>query len=86
MGYIVRLFLCSWYLRKKKWEYLKHKINESETNRIGYKYGQLNACKKGYQHRTNLVKDGEGDNACRFPQYFEEMEKSFLSVVDCTWD
>jgi hypothetical protein len=53
--------------RSKKREYLKNKINELETNsknkNIRDLYRGINAFKKGYQPRTNMVKV--------FPQYFE---------------
>lgn len=46
--------------RKKKREYLKHKINELETNykrKISELYGSLNEFRKGYQPRVNISKD-----------------------------
>jgi hypothetical protein len=56
---------ASRHFRKKKREYLKDKINEFESNsknkNIRYQYRGINEFKKGYQPRTNLVKDGRGD-------------------------
>jgi hypothetical protein len=56
---------ASRHFRNKKREYLKDKINELETNsknkNIRDLYGGVNEFKKGYQPRTNLVKDEEGD-------------------------
>jgi hypothetical protein len=47
--------------RKKKWEYLKGKINELETNNknknIRDWYTGINEFKKGYQPRINIIKD-----------------------------
>jgi hypothetical protein len=53
------------HLRNKKKEYLKGKINELATNsqnkNIRDLYRGINELKKGYQHRSNLVKDENGD-------------------------
>jgi hypothetical protein len=52
-------------LRNKKWEYLKDRINELESNSknsdIRDLYRGINEFKKGYHPRTNLVKDERGD-------------------------
>jgi hypothetical protein len=54
---------ASRHFRNKKREYLKDRINELATNSknkdIRDKYRGINECKKGYQHRTNLVKDAD---------------------------
>jgi hypothetical protein len=51
--------------RNKKKEYLKAKINELETNsknkNIRHLYRGINDFKRGYQPRTNVVKDDKGD-------------------------
>jgi hypothetical protein len=56
---------ASRHLRNKKREYLKDKINEPESNgknkNIRDLYRGINAFKKVYQPRTNLVKDEKGD-------------------------
>jgi hypothetical protein len=56
---------ASRYFRKKKREYLKDKINELESNsknkNITDAYRAKNYFKKGYQPRTNLIKDERGD-------------------------
>jgi hypothetical protein len=48
-----------------KREYLKAKINELETNsknkNISKLYRGISGFKKGYQPRTNIVKDEKGD-------------------------
>jgi hypothetical protein len=50
---------------KKKREYLKNKINEIETNsknkNIRDLYRSINKFKKGYQPRTNMVKEENAD-------------------------
>jgi hypothetical protein len=56
---------ASRHFRKEKREYLKDKINELEPNsknkNIRDLYRSINEFKKGYQPRTNLVKDERGD-------------------------
>jgi hypothetical protein len=50
------------YLRNKRKEYLKDKINELATNskNIRGPYTGINEFKRGYQPRNNLVKDENG--------------------------
>jgi hypothetical protein len=56
---------ASRHFRNKEREYLKDKINEYESNsknkNIRDLYRGINEFKKGYQPRTNLVKDKMGD-------------------------
>jgi hypothetical protein len=56
---------ASRHFRNKKREYLKDKINKLESNsknkNIRDLYRGMNKFKKGYQPRTNLVKDERGD-------------------------
>jgi hypothetical protein len=56
---------ASTHFRNKKREYLKDKINELESNsknkNIRDLYRGINEFKKGYQPRTNLLKDEKGD-------------------------
>jgi hypothetical protein len=56
---------ASWHFRKKKREYLKAKINELQTNSKNKNnrdlYRGINDFKKGYQPRTNVVKDENGN-------------------------
>jgi hypothetical protein len=56
---------ASRYFRKKEREYLKAKINALETNsknkNIREMYRGSSDFKKGYQSRTNIVKDEKGD-------------------------
>ena len=53
------------HFRNKKKPYLKAKIEELETNskikNIRDLYKGINDFKKGYQHRTNIVKDKKDD-------------------------
>jgi hypothetical protein len=69
-------------------EYLKAKIEEIETNgkikNIRDLYRGISDFKKGYQSRTNIVKDDKGDLG-RLPQYFGWVEELFLPAVECTW-
>jgi hypothetical protein len=55
----------SWHLRNKMREYLKGKINELATNiknkNIRDLYRGIKEYKSGYQPRSNLVKDENGD-------------------------
>ena len=52
---------ASRHFRNKKKEYLKAKIEELETNSkiktVRDLYRDINDCKKGYQPRTNIIKD-----------------------------
>jgi hypothetical protein len=56
---------ASRHLRNKKREYLKDKINElamnSKNNNIRDLCRGINEFKRGYQHRSNLVKGENGD-------------------------
>ena len=56
---------ASRHFRNKKKAYLKAKIEELETNikikNIRDLYRGINDFKKGYQPRTNIVKDDTGD-------------------------
>jgi hypothetical protein len=56
---------ASRHYRNKKKAYMKAKIEELETNsKIKYVrdlYWGINDLKKGYQRRTNIVKDEQGD-------------------------
>jgi hypothetical protein len=56
---------ASRHFRNKKGEYLKHKINECATNNknknIRDLYRGINDFKRGYQPRSKVVKDRNGD-------------------------
>jgi hypothetical protein len=57
---------ASRHFRNKKREYLKHKINGIKLNRKNKNmrdlYRGITEFKKGYQPKTNLVKDERGDH------------------------
>jgi hypothetical protein len=73
-----------WNKKEKK----KKKNDEVETNintkNIRDLYRGINDFKKGYQPRTNIVKDENG-NLVRLPQYFGYMEELIISAIKCTW-
>jgi hypothetical protein len=58
---------ASRYFKNRKTECLKDKINElamnSKNKNIRYLYRVINELKMGYQPRSNLVKDENGDLA-----------------------
>jgi len=62
------------HFRNKNKAYLKAKIEELETNsktkNIKELYGGINDFKKGYQPRTNIVKDEKGDLVIQTPTIF----------------
>jgi hypothetical protein len=74
---------ASRHFRNKKREYLKDKINNLEPyskNKIRDLYAGTNQFKKGYQPRTNLVKEERGDHLAashktpnKWKNYFREL-------------
>jgi hypothetical protein len=62
------------HFRIKKSKYLKGRINElavnSRNKNIRVLYRGINYFKRGYQHRSNLVKDENGDLLAHSPQHF----------------
>jgi hypothetical protein len=64
-------------------EYLKDNIDELATNskkkNIRDLYRGINYFKKGYEPRSNLVKDEKGDL-----HHLEYVEELLLSVIECT--
>jgi predicted site-specific integrase-resolvase len=73
----------------KKRKDLKNKINELETNsknkNITGLYSGINEFKKGYQPRTNMVKEENGDVHADITQYFEYVEEILFPAIICTW-
>jgi hypothetical protein len=65
---------ASRHFRNSKREHLKGKINELTTNsknkNIRDLYRRINEFKRGYQPRSNFVKDENG-SACRFQHHFK---------------
>jgi hypothetical protein len=76
---------ASRHFRYKKREYLKDKINELATNSkyIRDLYGGINEFKRGYQPRSNLVKD-KNDDLLPDPQNILNMWKNYFSITECT--
>jgi hypothetical protein len=74
---------ASRYLRNKKREYLKDKINELATNsknkNIRNLYRGINEFKTGYQLRNNLVKDVNGDLFADSQNILNRWKNYFLS-------
>jgi hypothetical protein len=75
---------ASRHFRNKKREYLKDKINELETNsknkNIRDLYRGINGYKRGYQPKTNLVKDENGDPLADSP-YISNRWKNYFSQL-----
>ena len=68
----------------KKKAYLKAKIEELETNsKIKYirgLYRGINGFKKGYQPRTNIVKDDKGDLVADSHSILVRQRNSFSQI------
>jgi hypothetical protein len=67
-------------------------MNELGTNNknkhIRDLYRGISKFKKGYQPRTNIVKDVDGDllvDSHSILKYIEQTEELLLSTVECTW-
>jgi hypothetical protein len=71
---------------KKKREYLKNKITELETNSKNKKirdlYMGINEFKKGYQPRTNMVKEENGDLLADFHSILNRWENYFYHLLN----
>ena len=79
---------ASRHFRNKKEEYMKAKIDELETNinitNIRDLYRDITDFKKGYQPRTNIVKDEEGDLVTDSHSILARLRNHF-SHIECTW-
>jgi hypothetical protein len=68
---------ASRHFRNKEKDYLKAKIdeleNDSKIKNVRDLYRGINDLKKGYQPRTNIVKDEKGDLVTVRPQYFGQV-------------
>jgi predicted NACHT family NTPase len=77
---------ASTYLRSKKREYLKDRINELATNNknknIRDLYRGINEFKRGYQLRNNVVKDENGDLLADSHNFFNRW-KNYFFVIEC---
>jgi hypothetical protein len=76
---------ASKHFRNKKRKYLKDKINELESNSMNKSnrdlYRGTNEFKKGYEPRTNFVKDKKGDLLAD-PHKILNRWKNYLSAVE----
>jgi hypothetical protein len=74
------------YFRNKKREYLKDKIYELESNsknkNIRDLYRGINEFKKGYQPRTNLVKEERGDLLVNPHKIFNRWKNYFCQLLN----
>jgi hypothetical protein len=77
---------ASRYFKNKKREYLKDKINEIELNNknknIRDLYRGITEFKKGYQPRTNLVKDERGDLLADLQTVLTRWKNYFCQLVN----
>jgi hypothetical protein len=76
---------ASKHFRNKKREYMKDKIKELESNsknkNIRDLYRGINAFKKGYQRRTNLIKDDRGDLLADPHRIFNRRKNYFCQLL-----
>jgi hypothetical protein len=72
--------------RTKKSQYLKNKFNELETNsknkNIRDLYRGINEFKKGYQPRTNMVKEENGDLLADFHNILNRWKNYFCQLLN----
>ena len=77
---------ASRHFRNKKKEYLKRKFEELETNskikNIRDFCRGISDFKKGYQPRTNIVKDEKGDLDADCHNIWARCGKPFLSAIE----
>jgi hypothetical protein len=78
---------ASRHFMNKEREYLKDKINElateSRIKNIRHLYRGINKFKKGYQPRSNLVKDVNGNQLADSHSILKK-QKNYFSVIECT--
>jgi hypothetical protein len=76
------------HFRNKKTEYLKDKINALEANsknkNIRELYKGINKFKKGYQPRTNLIKNERGDPLANPHKMLNRWKDYFCQLLKCT--
>ena len=77
---------ASRHFRNKKKEYTKAKIEELETNskikNIRNLYRGINDSEKGYQPRTNIVKDEKGDLLTESNSIFAMWRNHFSQLLN----
>jgi hypothetical protein len=80
---------ASRHFRNKEREYLKDKITEIESNsknkNIRDLYRDINEFKKGYQPRTNLVKDEKGDSLADPHKIVNRWMNYFCQLLNVQW-
>ena len=80
---------ASRHFRNKKKAYLKAKIEDLETNskikNIRDLYRGISYFKKGYQPRTNIVKDETGDLVTGSYSILARWRDCFSQLLKCTW-
>jgi hypothetical protein len=80
---------ASRHFRNKKREYLKDKIIELQSNSknktIRVLYRGINEFKKGYQPRTNLVKDEKGDLLADPQKIVNRWMNYFCQLLNVQW-
>jgi hypothetical protein len=77
------------HFRNMKREYLEDRINDLESNNknknIRNLYRGINEFKKGYQPRTNLVKDGRGDLLVDSRNILIRWKTYFCQLLNVHW-
>jgi len=77
---------ASRHFRNKKKEYLKVKVNELETNdkirNIRDLYRGISDFKKGYQHRTNIIKEEKSDLLRDSPSILARCRNHFSQLLN----
>jgi hypothetical protein len=80
---------ASRHFKNKKREHLKAKINElgrnSKNINIREFYRGVSDSKKGYQPKTNIVKDEKGVLVARFHSILVRCRSYFSQLFHCTW-
>jgi hypothetical protein len=76
---------ASRHFRNKKREYMKDKRLTMNSKNIRDLYRGINEFKRGYQPRSNLVKDENGDLLAGFHNILNRWKYCF-SVIECTYD
>jgi hypothetical protein len=72
------------HFRNKKRAYLKDKVNEvtnSKNKNIIDLYSGINKFKRGYQPRSNLVKDANGDLLADFHKILNRWKNYFSQLL-----
>jgi len=73
----------------KEEEYLNAKVDELENNskikNIRELYRSINDFKKGYQPRTNTLKDKKPNLVTDCHSIVGKVEELFSSAIECTW-